>query len=77
MYDNDLMKNGSGYLDPTAYVAIKQIEEEQRRIDRENDPDYDKYMKLVGCILRVCELSGFHLEERLVLKDKRTGKVYR
>ena len=73
MYDRDLTKNGSGYPDPTAYSAIKQLEEEQRR----NDPDYDKYMKLVGCILRVCELSGFHLEERLVLKDKFTGKVYR
>jgi hypothetical protein len=73
MHDRDLIKNGSGYPDPTAYTAIKHMEDEQRR----NDPDYEKYMKLIGCILRICELSDFHLEERLVLKDKRTGKVYR
>ena len=25
----------------------------------------------------VCELSGFHLEERIILKDTQTGKVWR
>ena len=73
MFDNELMRNGSGYVDPTAYEAIRNIEEENRH----KDPDYEKYQKLVGCILRICELSDFHLEERLVLKDKKTGKIYR
>lgn len=66
--DKDLRKNGEGYPDPTAYEAIKRL-----------DPDdYEKrrFLRLVGCILRICELSGFHLEEKLVLRDKRTGKVY-
>lgn len=67
--EKDLKKNGSGYYDPTAYQAIKNIDAEEE--------EQDRYQKLIGCILRICELSDFHLEERLVLKSKRTGKVWR
>lgn len=64
--DEDIRKNASGYSDPTAYQAIKNIEGED-----------DKFHKLLETIFNLCELSGFHLEERIVLKDKNTGKVYR
>lgn len=64
--DDDIRKNASGYSDPTAYQAIKNIENED-----------DKFYKLLDTIFNICELSGFHLEERIVLKDKNTGKVYR
>lgn len=63
---NDLMKNGSGYLDPTAYEAIKNA-----------DGDAERFHKLLDVIFAICELSGFHLEGRIVLKDKKTGKVWR
>lgn len=66
--DRELQKNGEGYPDPTAYEAIKNTEPD--------DYDRKKFLRVVGCILRICELSGFHLEEKLVLRDKRTGKVY-
>lgn len=64
--DDDIRKNASGYSDPTAYQAVKNIENED-----------DKFHKLLDTIFNICELSGFHLEERIVLKDKNTGKVYR
>lgn len=64
--DDDIRKNASGYSDPTAYQAIKNIENED-----------DKFHKLLDTIFNICELSGFYLEERIVLKDKNTGKVYR
>ena len=64
--DDDIRKNASGYSDPTAYQAIKNIENED-----------DNFHKLLDTIFNICELSGFHLEERIVLKDKNTGKVYR
>lgn len=64
--DDDIRKKASGYSDPTAYQAIKNIENED-----------DKFHKLLDTIFNICELSGFHLEERIVLKDKNTGKVYR
>jgi hypothetical protein len=66
--DIDLRKNGEGYADPTAYEAIKRIQEE--------NAEYERVRKVIGCILRVCEISDFHLEEKLVLRDKRTGKVW-
>lgn len=65
MENNDLRKNESGCLDLTAYEAIKEVQERER------------VRKLIGCINRVCELSDFSLEERLVLRDNRTGRVWR
>lgn len=64
--DDDIRKNASGYSDPTAYQAIKNV-----------DGEDEKFHKLLDTIFNLCELSGFHLEERIVLKDKNTGKVYR
>ena len=66
--DAKLRRNGEGYPDPTAYEAIVRTEAK--------DPDRARFLRLVGCILRICELSGFHLEERLVLRDERTGRVW-
>lgn len=65
MDNNDLKRNGSGYPDPTAYRAIKKVDEDAR------------FHKLLETIFNLCELSGFHLEERIVLKDNETGKVWR
>ena len=63
--NNELIRNGSGYYDPTAYEAIKRVE------------DRDRFKKLLGCILRICELAGFSVEGRIVLKDERTGKIWK
>lgn len=57
--------NGSGCKDLTAYEAIKNIEDETR------------VNKLLATIFNVCELAGFRVENRIVLKDKRSGKVWR
>lgn len=67
--DRELMTNAEGYPDPTAYEAIKNLEE--RAIEKE------RHSKLIGCILRVCELAGFSVEERIILRDNRTGRVWR
>lgn len=61
------MANGEGYPDPTAYEAI----------ERADNADYERFRKLLGCILRVCELAGFSLEERIVVKDNRNGRIWR
>ena len=57
--------NGSGCKDLTAYEAIKNVENEER------------LRKLIKTICLVCELAGFSIENRIVLKDKRTGKIWR
>jgi len=66
MNDRDLMRNGSGCLDPTAYEAIKNIERED-----------ENFHKLLHMIFDICELSGFRIEGRIVLVDKTSGKVWR
>lgn len=58
--------NHEGYSDPTAYEAI-----------RNADADDERFHKLLNTIFTICELSGFHLEERIILKDIQTGKVWR
>ncbi len=66
MNDRDLRRNVSGYPDPTAYQAIKNV-------DREDE----NFHKLLHTIFNICELSGFRIEGRIVLVDEVTGKVWR
>lgn len=62
----DFKKNASRYVDPTAYEAVKNI-----------DTDLARFQKLLTAIFAICELAGFHIEERIVIRDLKTGKVYR
>lgn len=64
--DNEIKRNGSGYYDPTAYEVLKKEDEEEAR-----------FHKLLYTIFDICELAGFRIEGRIVLEDKRTGRVWR
>lgn len=64
MNDRELRKNGDGYSDPTAYEVLKKMDEEER------------FHKLLNTIFYLCDLAGFHLENRIVLKDNRTGRIW-
>ena len=66
MNDRDLRRNASGYFDPTAYQAIKNIDREDKN-----------FHELLHTIFNVCELYGFRIEGRIVLVDEVTGKVWR
>ena len=59
-------QNDEGYPDLTAYEAI-----------RDADKDYARFRKLLDTIFAICEISGYHVEERIVIKDIKTGKVWR
>lgn len=63
---DDLRKNSEGYSDPTAYEAMKNL-----------DRDDERFHKLLHTIFDMRELAGFHLEERIVLRDEQTGKIWR
>lgn len=63
---NDLKRNASGYIDPTAYEAITNIESEN-----------DRFKKLLNSIFNICDLADFEIMGRIVLVDKRSGKVWR
>lgn len=73
MRGNDLRKNGSGYKDPTAYQAIK-------KVDDENGYDNRKLALIKALLVRVdgiFKAAGFNVIGRITLKDIRTGKKYR
>lgn len=63
---NDLKRNGSGCKDPTAERAIQKADSERKRHD-----------SLMYHIFYICQLAGFSVEGRIILKDKKTGKVWR
>ena len=63
---DDINRNGSGYVDHVASKAIQKVDHEDER-----------FHKLLETIFNICELSGFHIEGRIVIKDKRTGRVWR
>ncbi len=63
---NDLRKNGEGYSDPTAYAAMRTVSGED-----------EKFQKLLDTLFNICELSGFHIENRIVFRSKKTGRVWK
>lgn len=68
--ENDIRKNGSGYSDPTAYKAIKNV-------DNSTQEENDRFHDLLDAIFYITELAGFEIEGRIVLKDTVTGRVWR
>lgn len=61
--------NSEGYYDPTASGAFD-------RIDREL-ADEDRVRKTVSALKNIAELAGFNITNRIELRDKATGRVYR
>ena len=69
MKDNDKpWLNGSGCPDPTAYKAIKNIQ---------NQPIDDVAHKVVTTIKNILDLSGFELVGRIQIQHKKSGKIYK
>lgn len=58
--------NESHYLDLTAYDAIKNIEKEDERFN-----------KVLHILKSICDIAGFSIENRIILKDNRTGRIWR
>lgn len=58
--------NGSHYPDPTAYHAIRRAENENSRVK-----------DLIQELKEIIDDSGFELVERIVLRDKQSGRIYR
>lgn len=69
MSDKDIKYNASGYYDPTAYEAIKNMQRDEATEER-----IKKFMSTVNYI---ANLAGFHIENRIELKDKKTGRIWR
>lgn len=71
--ENDIRRNGSGCVDPTAYKAIRNVMKEEKK-KSSSDQRFEDFLRT---IFTICELSDFHIEGRIIVKDKRTGKIWR
>ena len=58
-------QNKEGYADPTAYQAIKNIDREKR------------IRELVTVLKWIAGIAGFEIVERIHLRDKKNGKIYK
>lgn len=67
-------RNKEGYSDPTAGEAIGTLTKEERREERERNA---AVTSLITMLKQIISLAGFELVERIVLRDKETGKEYR
>lgn len=67
---NDSRYNASGYYDDTAYRAIKSV-------DRRRDNEEKTVNKILATIYNICELAGYRVESRIVLKNVKSGKEWR
>lgn len=59
-------RNHEHYIDPTPYEALKNIDAEKERVS-----------KLVRTIFYICDLAGFRVSERIVLVNKKSGRVWK
>lgn len=57
--------NASGCKDLTSYEALQNVESEER------------FKKFIKAVFRTCDRYGFRLESRIVVTDKKTGKIWR
>ena len=58
--------NSEGYPDPTAYAIIKK--------EQDLDKKVGLLVKVLKAIIYLCE---FELVERIILMDKKTGKIFK
>lgn len=70
-------RNGAKYK----YVkrAVENVEPERNTKKTTDESDYEqrRVNSLLHVIFKICELSGFWVDERIVLKDRKTGKIWR
>lgn len=66
MKEDDLKRNASGCVDPTAYQAITNIDNEQKR-----------FKQLIRTIVYICDLAGFEIQGKITLKNRRSGRLWK
>ena len=58
-------QNTEGYADPTAYQALKNMDDEKR------------VKELIFILKWIVNKGGFELVERIQLRDKKNSKIYK
>ena len=64
---DDIKKNGSKIYDPTAWKAISQVDKEAQ----------EKYDAVMDKIEAICDKAGYEIIDQIVLREKKSGRVWR
>lgn len=64
------MYNGEGYYDPTTFYGMKSMVSEESK-------EAKKVHRLVNQLKDLAESEGYEITNRIVLKDKKSGKEFR
>lgn len=70
MANTDPRRNSEGYYDPTAYLGMKPIVDEENALQKEVNT-------LIKVLKYIISKSGFELVNRIEIRDKQTGKTFR
>ncbi len=62
--------NSEGYYDPTAYAGLRSVIQEENALER----DVNVLVKVLKYII---SKSGFELVNRIEIKDKKSGRVFK
>lgn len=60
------MRNEEYYPDPTAYAVLKSIQSTDKQVT-----------EMIKCMKSIAVICGFDVVNRIELRDRKTGKVYR
>ena len=69
MFDNP-RKNSEGYSDSTAYEGLRPIIAEENALNKE-------VSTLISVLKFIIDKSGFELVNRIEIKDRKTGRVFK
>lgn len=70
MAEYGLNKNSEGYSDPTPCAAMTKVMREENERQR-------RVSIVIGILKNAADLAGFDLVNRVVLRDRKTGREYR
>ena len=73
---NETKRKAKKEVDEVKRKAKEEIEEAEKRA-KAAEEETVKFQKLLDTIFNICELSGFHIEGRITIKSKSTGRIWR
>ena len=68
------IRNPEGYLDLTAHDALTNVMREQTAQRDEAD---QRHYRLIKTLLNMIDLTGYDLLNRIEVRDRESGRIYR
>lgn len=78
MAGNYPRRNIEGYNDPTPHAALQTgVWRDETMKSSEDGEAEERIHQFMRAVKALCELGGLELVERISVKDRKTGRIYR